>query len=383
MRVLHVSYIVGVSGAERRQMRSLSYLRAAGVDVRMLMLFKPHKPVPEFETALEAANVPVITLPVPYSNSLVNPHMIDIVRRMRQAIRAQQPDIVQTHQIYANLYGTIAARRAGVSRVIATRVNLADFYREPHWQVINWLLWKFRASGMANSEAVRRYVARYEHVAPGKLHTIPNAFDVSPDDGLSAGRRRAFREPLGIALDAPVVGSASRFVGWKELRYAVEAFAEIHTQRPDAHYVLAGDGPMRGDLELQAERLGLLGVVHFLGWRSDMDTVYDGIDVILHPAVGESFSNAVAEAMIHCVPVVAAREGGLSEIVVDGETGLLAAPNDALALVEPVLRLLDDHDLACRFGEAGRRRIEQVYSPERQVERYLRLYAAVMGEPAP
>lgn len=378
-RVLHIGHIVGLAGAERALLHTLAVLRDSGIDASMLMLYKPHKYPTEFVELLEAADIPMVPVPVPHTDSLINPYMLGIVRRTAAAIREVQPDIVQTHQIYSNFYGTLAARLAGVRRVIATRANTGAFYRQRHWQAVNWALWKLRAAGVAISGGVRDYVVRYEHVSPEKVYMIHNAVESPADLAGRAEQRAALRASLNISPNAPVVGSVARLVEVKGLRYGLDAFARARQRVPDAHYIIAGDGPLRDDLTQQAQRLGVADAVHFLGWRSDTAAIYDAMDVLMLPSLAEGFGLVLAEAMARCVPVVATAVGGIPEVVADGETGLLVSPADADALVEPLVRLLTGEELARQFGAAGRQRVESKFSFSRQAADYQQLYADVMA----
>src|SRR5688572_25553219 len=116
MRVLHIAKIIQIAGAEQHLLNLLPGLRAAGIDVRMLMLEKSGTPAVErFVTQLRQNGVPTDVIPAPPAQSLINWGVPPLLSQMRAVIAEQKPDIVHTHLIHGDIYGTLAARLAGVS----------------------------------------------------------------------------------------------------------------------------------------------------------------------------------------------------------------------------------------------------------------------------
>ena len=154
----------------------------------------------------------------------------------------------------------------------------------------------------------------------------------------------------------------------------LEAAALVRQAIPSATLVVVGDGPLRPALEARAQELGLNGSVRFLGAVPQAARLIPHFDVFVLSSVWEGMSNSLLEAMAAGRPVVATRVGGNPEVVVDGETGLLVPPRDARALADATVRLLRDRELARRFGDAGRRRVESQFTLERMVHRMEDLY---------
>jgi glycosyltransferase involved in cell wall biosynthesis len=139
-----------------------------------------------------------------------------------------------------------------------------------------------------------------------------------------------------------------------------------------------GDGELRPALEAQALRLGLGAQVHFTGWRDDVPALVALGDLFVLPSLNEPFGRVLIEAMATGKAVVATAAGGVPEIVVHGETGLLVPPGDPGALAAAVRELLDDAPRGARLGAAGRRRAETVFSLAGHVAAVERVYGEVL-----
>ena len=194
---------------------------------------------------------------------------------------------------------------------------------------------------------------------------VPNAVDVPPA-----------RAPLPAQ---PLIGYAGRLVMEKGVDVLLRAVAALG--RPDVRVVVAGDGPARGDLEQLAHALGLTGRVTFLGHveRATVERHLRPAWVQVVPGRwAEPLGNVTLEAMARGTAVVATAVGGPAEMVVDGTTGVLVAPDDVGSLAGALATLLSDRARCEALGWAGRKRAEAEYSPARLLRRLERLYATVV-----
>ena len=137
---------------------------------------------------------------------------------------------------------------------------------------------------------------------------------------------------------------------------------------------VAGRGSCLEDLKGLAADLGVAERVTFLGEVRDIPALLGRARMFVQPSLSEGIPLTVLEAMARGLPVVATRVGGLPEVVVDGETGLLVPAADPPALAQAVLSLWRDPDAAGRMGEAGRKRVERVFDVRRMVADYEALY---------
>jgi N-acetyl-alpha-D-glucosaminyl L-malate synthase BshA len=204
------------------------------------------------------------------------------------------------------------------------------------------------------------------------IEVVPNFVDTDRFAPAAAPARATPRVLVHVSNFRPV----------KRVDDVVRVFDRVRSALPDQPVVLrlVGDGPERPRVAALAHALGLETEVHFLGERVDLPDVLRGADVFLLPSETESFGLAALEAMASGVPVVASRVGGLPEVIVDGETGLLCPLGDVAAMADACLALLRDDARAARMAVAARRRAEGAFRPEAAVDRYLDVYRRALAQ---
>jgi N-acetyl-alpha-D-glucosaminyl L-malate synthase BshA len=202
-----------------------------------------------------------------------------------------------------------------------------------------------------------------------EITVIPNFLD-----GGRFRRRDLPRRPAG----RPRIVHISNFRPVKRIDAVVEVFARVREHRP-ATLVLVGDGPELEPARHWLHELGLDDDVEYAGERLDIVDVLSQADAFLLPSATESFGLAALEAMACEVPVVASRVGGLPEVVDDGVTGFLHAPEEADAMAASLLRLVSDDALHARMAAAARQVAVERFSAERIVPMYEAAYLALPG----
>ncbi|MBW4437956.1 MAG: glycosyltransferase [Pleurocapsa minor GSE-CHR-MK-17-07R] len=375
MRVVHLIKVKGVAGAENHLLLLLAGLRGQGIDAHLHYLVNPSQPVPEFMDAAKALDIPV-------TRGVIRSHFSPgIVRQLARELAPLKPDIVHTHLLHADLYGALAGRFMRVNgrrpRVLSSRHNDDQFrYRAPI-RLLNRALWRIIDHGIAISEAVRRFSIDTEGARPERIRTI--LYGYQPNVGDPEAARREARASLGLPADAIVVGAVCRLIEQKGLRYGLEAFARASTDFPAARLLIVGDGPLRHALEGQAKSLGLGERIAFLGWRADAAALMPAFDIFLMPSLWEGFGLVLLEAMAASVPVVGSRVSAIPEVVLEGETGLLAPPRDVDALAGHLRGLLGDAPLRRHMGMMGRERLETQFSMGGMVAATAALYREALA----
>jgi glycosyltransferase involved in cell wall biosynthesis len=203
-----------------------------------------------------------------------------------------------------------------------------------------------------------------------KVEVVYNAVDL---DRFDAPPSPALRAELGGGEGAPLVLTPARLDPQKGHAALFRAAAEV----PEARFVLAGEGPLRGELEAEAARLGIANRVCFLGRREDVPELLAACDAFALPSLYEGSSLAVLEAMAARRPVISSAIGGTDELITDGENGLLVPPGDAEALAGALRRLLGDGQLRTALAQRGRERAETEFSREAMARRVERIYDEV------
>ncbi len=367
MRVLHVIKATRIAGAESHLLILLGGLAARGIDARMLVLVEPGTPMDDYCALLAERGVPAETLVI---HRHADPALLP---RLWRRFRALKPDVVHTHLLHADLYGLPAARLARVPVVITGR-HAANAFRQ-RWplRLVNAVWWRLATAGVASSDHVARYMIAVEAAPADRLHTIHYGLEI-PDPLDRPAARAALRGELGLPAEAPIIGMVCRLVWEKDIPNALLAFERVGRAFPEAHLVIAGDGPLRAELEAQAAALDAAARVHFLGWRAESAPIFAALDVLFMPSLTEGFGMSLLEAMAQHLPIVSSNVSAIPEVVADGETGLLCPPRAVEALAVALGTLLDEPALRARMGQAGRRRLEVSFSAGRLVDETIALY---------
>lgn len=185
---------------------------------------------------------------------------------------------------------------------------------------------------------------------------------------------------------------ACRLIRKKGLPTALNAFLEFRRTFPRARLIIAGDGPMRAELQGVVESLGLAESVEFAGFVSQaaLRELYSAAHIFLHPSETtpeqdqEGVPNAMLEAMATGLPVAATRHGGIPEAVEDGVSGLLVAEGDAEALAGVLVRLASVPGLAAQMGEAAALAVRREFEQSSAIAQLEQIYdeARTLGKPA-
>jgi glycosyltransferase involved in cell wall biosynthesis len=198
-----------------------------------------------------------------------------------------------------------------------------------------------------------------------------------PPPPTSEIRQRA-RQRLRIPDDAVLLGSVGVLSPDKGHELLIRALAPLRAEFPGCRLLLAGDGPSRLLLETLAKELGVTEMVIFAGFVTDIDSVYQALDVFLFPSSFEGLGTSLLAAMSYEVPAVAFQCCAFGEIIENEKSGLLVEQGNVGAISEAVTRLLQDKEFARSIGEAGRARIAEQFSSTRMVEEMTKVYQACL-----
>ena len=238
------------------------------------------------------------------------------------------------------------ARRRGLAAQTIYRSGGTEFYFGDRYfsrSIDHWL-----STSRYNAAQVEAHYGR-------AVQVVHNGVDVNQFKPMQ--REAVLRQSLGLPDTARVIASVGRLVGWKGLRVIMELLPQLP---PDVHFLVIGEGPDAARLREQAERLGIAPRVHFCGRiaHEQLPSMLSQADMLVQPSLGEeSFGITLVEAMACGLPVLASRQGGMTEIVLPGVTGDLLPAGDVAAWRETLAQWLRQPDRMHAMGAAGRDRV--------------------------
>jgi glycosyltransferase involved in cell wall biosynthesis len=306
------------------------------------------------------------------------------LRRFVRLLREREIEIVHTYDFYTNIFGMAGAMLARVPVRIASRRCIAGIYT-PAQISVELYAYRLAHAVISNSEAVRAQLIK-EGVPAEKIETIYNGMDM---------RRMRPRRDLGrdeaLRLFNLPTDEGRRFVTIvanmkyevKDHRTFLRAAARVREARPEAAFILAGEGELTDSLRALASELGLERDVFFTGACRDVAELLSISDVCVLSSRAEGFSNSIIEYMAAGRAVVATDVGGASEAILEDETGYLVEPGDDCQMSERIISLLADTERARRMGERGLEVVREKFSCEALLERTEELYDRLLAEARP
>jgi L-malate glycosyltransferase len=302
---------------------------------------------------------------------------IGVAGRLAKEIQQRQIQVVHAHQYTPFFYAALAKlRTAGRFRLILTEHgrHYPDLVSGRRRIGNRFLLSRladrinavcaFSADALANKDGFPR----------DRIEIIPNGIDLTEYDrdvpaaaGLPAGRR--------------FITTIARFHPVKDHATLIRAFAKIAQRFPEVDLLLAGEGPLKHDLESLTATLKVSDRVRFLGVRRDVPSLLDASAIFALTSVSEGASLTVLEAMAAAKPIVLTNVGGNPELVRQNVDGLLAPRGDVDGIAEAFARILADSQLAATLGASAAARVRQEFLLNRTIEGYYELYSTLTSSP--
>ncbi|MGQ9731689.1 MAG: glycosyltransferase family 4 protein [Candidatus Zipacnadales bacterium] len=379
--VLYLNHVSQISGAETSLVSLLTHLNTAH--------YRPIVGLPEpgpLAEQLQRLDVEIAFLPHPRLRRTNNPlALLGQHRALRNGSRliteyVEDNDIDLVHA--NSLSSAIAAARG-----LQGRTPLLWHVRDLRLPALptRWLVHQVSAI-IAISQAVASRLVELTPEALKKTRVIYNGVDTGAFTPRPSGTR--VRQELGLPEDALLVGGVGQLVPWKDWPQFLRVGADVIARVDNVHLLIIGsdlfhDYPhYHAELSTLAEDLAIGTRTHFLGFRSDIADVMSALDVFVHCTDEEPLGRAIMEAMALERPIVAVRSGGPAELIIDGESGLLAPPGDLYALADHVVQLLENRELAQRLGKAARLRVESAFRPEQTAHLVEQVYEDLLWQEA-
>lgn len=359
LRIVHSEAATSFGGQEHRIFKEMVAMRERGHYLEAIC-----QPDAELTPRLRDAGFVVHTM---FMDGFVN--IVAGIERARRILKAGRFDVLNTHSRQDTIIAAPAGRLAGTPLIVRTR-HLAS--------KVNSLLtytWLPHCVTTVSEHVRRQLITR--GVPPDLVETIYTPVILKPPVA-----RSTLRDELGLAPSDVVVGCVAVLRPDKGHRNLIDASAPLMADRPNLHLVIVGGGsPVFEQLQEQVARLGLERRIHLMGSRRDVPNLLAGFDLFCLATRKEAMGTVFVEAAAAGLAVIGTDVGGVGELMVPGETGLLVKLDDSPGLTAALARLVDSPQERRRMGEAGHARIwgQEMFTPQTLARRTEEVYGRWLG----
>lgn len=382
-RILYVNHVGQISGAERVLQNLLNNLDRTK--------FEPCVAAPQEGRLLEELRkigIPVYPIETPLLFRSNNPFKLmkyipqfwKITKRLKTIVQQEKIDLIHANSFSAHLYSILAAKITHRPLIW----HMHDFV-SPRW-FNRWCIWfagKMANQVICNSDAVRSVMVALG-VPSGICKTVYNGMNCERNLP-SPAEQEQIRKELKIPDNTLVISMVGAITHWKGQHIFIQAAAQIVKLFPEVRFLIVGDIILDSDQEYKlhlqklVSQLGIQSQVIFTGFRNDISLIMASSDIMVHSSVKpEPYGMVIVEAMALKKPVIAARAGGVIEIVIDGVTGLLVTPEKSSELATAMQTLITSPELRQKMGDAGRKQVEQSFNIRQNIAAIQDIYTHLL-----
>jgi glycosyltransferase involved in cell wall biosynthesis len=351
-------------GGQRQSLFLAKELKRRGLP--FFFIVQPESPL--HQKACEA-ELPV--LPFKMRNEFDLPAIL----RLAWAMKRKKCLLVHFHDAHSAAVGSVAASLAKVPfRIITRRVDFPlkknYFSRRKYMKNVDAII--------AISEGVKKVLVE-GGVDPENVEVISSGIDFSSfeEDSVALTSKDYLHREFSLAVDDYLVGIVAHLADHKGHQYLIQATKILKQQAPKIKTIIVGEGPLSMELDRQAKELDVEDIIFFLGFRKDIPKILSSLDLFVLSSHLEGMGSSILDAMASRLPVVATKVGGIPEVVIHGETGLLVPPRNPSALARAILMLYSNKTLASRLGQKGYELVHRKFSAEAMADKVVRLYEKI------
>jgi len=369
MSKIHIAYIIdqlGLGGTEKQLQMLIEGLDRSRFQASLFLLRQGYRNQFDLkDTAIRLFNV----------KSLISINGFKKIIHIANTLKASNCRIVQTFFQDATIVGVLAAKLAGIPKIVISRRDMG-FWSTPLVSSIYRIISYMADAILVNSFAIRDHIR--DEVFCKKIHVIHNGIETESPLKTNISAKRLLANEFGFNMDLPVVvlvSNCNRPV--KRVDQFIEAIPRV-LKNSEAFFLVVGDGHLRPGLEKRAKELHVGHWIKFTGQRRDVENILAGSDVAINTSDSEGFSNSIMEAMRAGLPVIASDVPGNRELVEDENTGLLFCPGNVNDLTLKILTLIKNKYLAKKMGLAGQKIIKELFSVERMINAHMEFYNSLI-----
>lgn len=356
IRIAHIISGLGIGGAERQL---VNLMNAINCSYKALITIGAPREDRTFEEALDSTidrySVPVRRRQLPIG-----------LYRLARTLKRLRINVVHTHMYESNLFGSLAAKLAGIPVVVTTEHGENPWKRGFHRWLERNLISSIADMRLCVSPKILEIRRDLERIPATKLRLMVNG-TVVPNE------IRAPRETGTL-----IVGAVGRFIPAKDYGSLIRAISALKKSGHELRLCLLGDGPCRAELSELQDELALCEDVEMPGMVSNVDEWYRKFDIFVSSSVREGLPMVLLEAMARGIPVVATDVGACADVVHHETGGLIVPPSNPSELAAAIERLATDPDLRKRLGENARAIVVDRYSVTKIAANHVALYRELL-----
>jgi len=372
IKILYIITSSGIGGAER-----ILYYTATGLDYNKYDIsICSLKKKGEIAGDLEKQGIEVCCLHLGGRERFLGwlSSIITLIQLFPYLIRIR-PTLVHSFLFRANILARIAGYLTGVPIVISSVRVMGGEKKYFHYieMITSFMVDHY----VVVSESVKRYIIDKSKISDEKISVIYNGVNIKSQDD---SHKQNVRMPFKIEDEDRILMTVGRLHEQKGHYYLVKAISKVQKEFPKVKLLVIGEGEEENNLKKLVKSLDLTNEVIFIGLSSYIEEILPMAELFLLPSLWEGLPNVLLEAMAAGKPVIATEVGGVPELVIHGETGMLVPHKDSDALACAIADLLKNRLKARRMGEAGRIRAEEHFSIQKMIEKTESLYQELLRE---
>jgi glycosyltransferase involved in cell wall biosynthesis len=372
IKIVYVITSTGVGGAEKILYYTVTGLDSTKYSISLCSL----KERGEIAKELEKCGVQIHCLRMVNKEGVIGwLSSIITLFRLFSYLRKLRPTIVHSFLFRANILARIAGYLTGVPIIISSIRVMGGEKEFFHFleRMTSFVVDRY----VTVSESVKGYIIQKSKIPVEKVSVIYNGVNIKNCDSLQVQNvKLSFSREAGNII----LMTVGRLHKQKGHYYLIHAISKVKKEVLKIRLLIIGEGEEEKNLKNLVKSLDLTDQIIFTGLKYDVENILPIAELFILPSLWEGMPNAVLEAMATGKPVVATEVGGIPELVIHGETGLLVPPKDSDALASAIIDLLQDKLKAKKMGEVGRIRVEEHFNISKTVEKTESLYQELLKE---
>jgi len=371
INILHFIDHYNIGGPGKTIINSAKYIDSGHFFIHVSSFMQPDGQMTEFARAVRSARIPYIPLTDARGINLT------ALRTLRDYMRRHRINILHTHGYKTDLIGLLLKTLYQDFLLVTTHHGwIVNNTRQSLFKKIDLTLSILFDGVITVSKALQAELPNMRRRGPIST-VIQNA--IVAEDYCKKDERRTIRQTYQVRKADLLVGVIGRLSNEKGCLDMLEAFQLAAQGNRSLHLIFVGDGPLLEPMKEKILDLNLAHTVTLAGYQNPVHPYYDAMDILVCPSHTEGISNVILESMAFGLPVIATRVGGNPELIKPHFNGLLVPARNARAMAEAITAMAADADMRIRYGENGRRCVEERFSFQKRMQHVEVFYTKIMA----